>query len=74
MSANINVAAMRAYDLTMNLGVPNLNLPQVIFLLAMICAAYRAEKQALSCAAFWVFGQLDSSGLSINVPLLIKDR
>jgi hypothetical protein len=35
MCANINVAAMRAYDLTMNLGVPNLNLPQVIFLLAM---------------------------------------
>jgi hypothetical protein len=31
MSANINVATMKADDLTMNLGVPNLNLPQVTF-------------------------------------------
>jgi hypothetical protein len=31
MRANINVATMKAYDLTTNLGVPNLNLPQVTF-------------------------------------------
>jgi hypothetical protein len=44
MSANINIATKKTYDLTMNLGVPNLNLRQVIFLLSMLCAAYTAEK------------------------------
>ena len=39
---------MKVYDLTMNLGAPNLNLPQVTFLLAMLCHAYMVGKQKLA--------------------------